>query len=111
MVASADLQPQIGLRYRYVAQTAPKHAAERNRSAARMIGKGVDDTYLDEVFELTDADFAPAETAAERLPVLTLDEAHTVLELLLHFGKGTDDPAESARRLAHEIAARIPSTI
>lgn len=52
-----------------------------------MVGKGVDDTYLDEVFELTDADFAPAEPAAERLSVLTLDEAHTVLELLLHSGR------------------------
>ncbi|MFG2351519.1 DUF6417 family protein [Streptomyces phaeochromogenes] len=70
----------------------------------------MDDTYLNEVFELTEADFTPAEPAAERLPVLTLEEAHTVLKLLLHFGKGTDDPTESARRLAHEIAARVPST-
>ncbi|MGI3198702.1 hypothetical protein ACRJ4W_08940 [Streptomyces sp. GLT-R25] len=30
----------------------------------------MDDTYLDEVLELTDADFAPAEAAPERLPLL-----------------------------------------
>jgi len=69
----------------------------------------VDDAYLDEVFELTDADFAAVEDAAERLPILTLDEAHGVLEVLRHFGKGADDHAESARRLARELAARIPS--
>ncbi|GAA2644222.1 hypothetical protein [Streptomyces vastus] len=44
--------------------------------------------------------FPSAETVAERLPVLTLGEAHQVLEVLLHVGKSTDDHAESARRLA-----------
>ncbi|MEU8868802.1 DUF6417 family protein [Streptomyces umbrinus] len=70
----------------------------------------MDDTYLDEVFELTDADFAPAETPAERLPLLTLEEAHKVLTILQHVGTGTDQQAQSAQRLVRELAARIPST-
>ncbi|WP_405958500.1 DUF6417 family protein [Streptomyces phaeochromogenes] len=70
----------------------------------------MDDTYLDEVFELTDADFAPTEAAPERLPLLTLEEAHEVLAILLHVGTGTDEQAQSAQRLVRELAARIPST-
>ncbi|MFI1487976.1 DUF6417 family protein [Streptomyces sp. NPDC020747] len=70
----------------------------------------MDDTYLDEVFELTDADFAPAENPAERLPLLTLEEAHEVLTILQHVGKGTDEQAQPAQRLVRELAARIPST-
>ncbi|MFI1487987.1 DUF6417 family protein [Streptomyces sp. NPDC020747] len=69
----------------------------------------MDNASLDEILELTGTDFAPAEAFAERLPVLTLEEAHEVLEILLHVGMGTDNQAESARRLAHELAARIPS--
>ncbi|MFD0009179.1 DUF6417 family protein [Streptomyces sp. NPDC127178] len=64
---------------------------------------------LDEVFELIDSDFYPGEVAAERLPVLTLDEAHQVLRILVEVGGGTGEQAETARRLVRELAARIPS--
>ncbi|MFJ8637466.1 DUF6417 family protein, partial [Streptomyces sp. NPDC093568] len=71
--------------------------------------KGVEDPCLDEVFELTDADFYAGEVSAERVPVLTLDEAHQVLTILVQLANGTGDQAETARRLARELAARIPS--
>ncbi|MFF4041127.1 DUF6417 family protein [Streptomyces sp. NPDC001816] len=45
----------------------------------------------------------------EGLSVLTLDETHGVLAILLQLGKETGDQAGTARRLARGLAARIPS--
>ncbi|MFB6677158.1 DUF6417 family protein [Streptomyces sp. NPDC056390] len=45
----------------------------------------------------------------DRLPVLTLDEAHDVLNLLTYLASLDDEAAEEAQRLARELAARVPS--
>ncbi|MGD6749166.1 hypothetical protein [Streptomyces sp. BH105] len=45
----------------------------------------------------------------ERLPVLTLDEAHDEIDVLGWFGEGDDEWAQAARCLASELAARVPS--
>jgi len=59
--------------------------------------------------DLDAADFAPGELTAERLALLTLEEAHDLLRLL-QATAGEDGPlSPEADRLAREIAARIPS--
>lgn len=42
----------------------------------------------------------------ERLPLLTLDEAHDVIDALVHSASCGDD---DAGRLARYLAARVPS--
>ena len=55
-------------------------------------------------------DFAPVEGTAERLALLTLEEAHDLLRLLLAIAQEGEGPlSREAGRLAKEIAARIPS--
>ncbi|MFD3622212.1 DUF6417 family protein [Streptomyces sp. NPDC058676] len=58
---------------------------------------------------LDDITFAPVEHATERLPLLSLDEAHHLLRLLLAVALDGGAQSEEADRLAREIAARIPS--
>ncbi|PWJ04749.1 hypothetical protein DKG34_25615 [Streptomyces sp. NWU49] len=55
-------------------------------------------------------DFAPVDRTAERLALLTLEEAHDLLRLLLAIAQDGEGPlSREAGRLAKEIAARIPS--
>ncbi|MDQ0605227.1 hypothetical protein QF037_009572 [Streptomyces canus] len=61
---------------------------------------GYDHLDLDEI------DFAPLEGAAERLALLTLEEAQDVLRLLLTVAQEGGPVSPEAAR---EIAARIPS--
>ncbi|MGW2826407.1 DUF6417 family protein [Streptomyces sp. NPDC001443] len=57
-----------------------------------------------------DADaFAPVAYTAERLALLTLEEAHDLLALLLVVAQESGTMSAEADRLAREIAARIPS--
>lgn len=56
-----------------------------------------------------EVDFAPLETTAERLALLTLAEAHDLLRLLQSVAQEGGSVAPEADRLAREIAARIPS--
>ncbi|MEV6058010.1 hypothetical protein [Streptomyces sp. NPDC052107] len=44
-----------------------------------------------------------------RLPLLTLTEAHQLLDVLQHFGTTNHDWGAQARRFAAELAARVPS--
>ncbi len=64
---------------------------------------GYEDLGLDEI------DFAPVETAGERLPLLTLDEAHDLLNWLWLVTAEGGAHAPEAGRWAKEIAARLPS--
>ncbi|MEU8653742.1 DUF6417 family protein [Streptomyces sp. NPDC048737] len=59
--------------------------------------------------DLHEIDFAPVDHAAERLPLLTLAEAHDLLELLLAVAQADGPLSPQAERFAREIAARIPS--
>ncbi|MFD5518720.1 DUF6417 family protein [Streptomyces sp. NPDC127066] len=54
-------------------------------------------------------DFAPMGDATERLALLTLQEAHELLQLLLAIAQVGHPLSPQADRLAREIAARIPS--
>lgn len=47
--------------------------------------------------------------SGERLAVLTLDEAHGVIDVLAHVAAGDDEWADDAQRLLCELAARVPS--
>ncbi|MGX1916135.1 DUF6417 family protein [Streptomyces phaeochromogenes] len=59
--------------------------------------------------DLDAADFAPGEDTAERLALLTLEEAHDLLRLLQAVA-GEDGPlSPDVDRWAREIAGRIPS--
>ncbi|MEU3290578.1 DUF6417 family protein [Streptomyces longwoodensis] len=60
-------------------------------------------------FELQDSDFAPVEGTASRLPLLTLEEAHDLLRLLVTVAQEGGPASAEADRLAKEIAARVPS--
>jgi hypothetical protein len=66
-----------------------------------------------EHLDLDESDFAPLEDgragAAERLALLTLEEAFDVLRLLLSVAQEGGPVSPEADRLAREIAARIPS--
>ena len=55
-----------------------------------------------------DVDFAPVEAETERLPLLTVDEAHGLLRTLLAVAEQGGETAGEAGRWAKEIAARIP---
>ncbi|MFI1377699.1 DUF6417 family protein [Streptomyces longwoodensis] len=66
----------------------------------------MDDYYP---FELQEIDFAPVEAPASRLALLTLEEAHDLLRLLVTVAQEGGLVSEEAERLAKEIAARVPS--
>ncbi|MFC3574198.1 DUF6417 family protein [Streptomyces yaanensis] len=59
--------------------------------------------------DLLAADFDPAELYEPRLPVLTLSEAHDLLELLEHFSAFDNSWGDRARRFAAELVVRVPS--
>ncbi|MYU06111.1 hypothetical protein GTY81_19965 [Streptomyces sp. SID8366] len=44
-----------------------------------------------------------------RLPLLTLTEAHGLMEVLQYLGTTDDDWGAQARHFAAELAARVPS--
>ncbi|KUN09236.1 hypothetical protein AQI95_05160 [Streptomyces yokosukanensis] len=48
------------------------------------------------------------DTPEPRLPLLTLTEAHELLDVLHHFGMTDHDWGAQARHLAAELAARVP---
>ncbi|UFQ99909.1 DUF6417 family protein [Streptomyces sp. Go40/10] len=62
-----------------------------------------------ENLDLDQIEFAPVETAGERLPLLTLHEAHDLLDWLCQVTAEPWDHAREAGRWAEEIAARVPS--
>ncbi|MCX5000794.1 DUF6417 family protein [Streptomyces longwoodensis] len=62
-----------------------------------------------DVFDLQDSDFAPVEATGRRLALLTLEEAHDLLRLLVTVAQESGPVSPEADRLAKEIAARIPS--
>ncbi|MEU3862645.1 DUF6417 family protein [Streptomyces sp. NPDC028722] len=64
---------------------------------------GFEDVDLDGI------EFAPVEGTGERLPLLTLAEAHDLLDWLRQAAAGSGPDAAVAGRWAREIAARIPS--
>ena len=51
----------------------------------------------------------PADATQPRLPLLTLSEAHELLEVLRHFAAADSDFRPQARHFAAELAGRIPS--
>ncbi|MER5598318.1 DUF6417 family protein [Streptomyces sp. NPDC002265] len=53
--------------------------------------------------------FVPLADTAQRLAVLTLEEAHDLLALLVAVAQEGGSMSAQADRLAREIAARIPS--
>ncbi|MDQ1041815.1 DUF6417 family protein [Streptomyces sp. V4I2] len=59
--------------------------------------------------DLDAVDFAPMDHTAERLALLTLEEAHDLLQLLQAIAQGGHQLSWQADRFAREIAARIPS--
>ncbi|WP_331724028.1 DUF6417 family protein [Streptomyces sp. NBC_00005] len=59
--------------------------------------------------DLDKVDFAPLKGTVERLALLTLEEAHDLLRLLLTVAQEDGPVSPEADRLAREIAARIPS--
>ncbi|KUN17662.1 hypothetical protein AQJ11_38060 [Streptomyces corchorusii] len=72
------------------------------RSVATVVD-GYEDLDLDEI------DFVPMETEGERLPLLTLQEAHDLLNWLRLVTAEGGAHAPEAERWAKEIAARVPS--
>ncbi|MFI6495551.1 DUF6417 family protein [Streptomyces sp. NPDC050564] len=63
----------------------------------------------DDQFDIDEVDFAPVGDTVERLALLTLQEAHDLLSLLLTVAQDGGPSSPEADRLAREIAARIPS--
>ncbi|MEY2246537.1 DUF6417 family protein [Streptomyces sp. BF23-18] len=59
--------------------------------------------------DLDEIDFAPMDDVTERLALLTLQEAHDLLQLLLTIAQDGHPLSPQADKLAREIAARIPS--
>jgi hypothetical protein len=81
-------------------------AVARDRAGADCVAPGMDDyDHLD----LDEIDFSPLQGTVERLALLTLEEAHDLLRLLLTVAQEGGPVALEADRLAREIAARIPS--
>lgn len=62
-----------------------------------------------EHLDLGHIDFASVDGTTERLALLSLEEAHDLLRLLLAVAQDGGELSEEAGRLAREIAARIPS--
>jgi hypothetical protein len=69
----------------------------------------VDDEHLDP----DESEYTPVDHTAQRLALLTLEEAHDLLRLrlrlLLTVAQREGPMSPEAERLAKEIAARIPS--
>ncbi|MEV0937632.1 DUF6417 family protein [Streptomyces phaeochromogenes] len=63
----------------------------------------------DDSLDLDSAGFAPGEVTAERLALLTLDEAHDLLRLLQTVAQEDSPFSSDVDRWAREIAGRIPS--
>ncbi|MEU6497688.1 DUF6417 family protein [Streptomyces sp. NPDC046984] len=59
--------------------------------------------------DLDEIDFAPVEHTTERLAVLSLEEAHDLLCLLVMVARASGPMSAEADWLARELAARIPS--
>ncbi|MFF5538544.1 DUF6417 family protein [Streptomyces cinerochromogenes] len=62
-----------------------------------------------ENLDLDQIELAPVETAGERLPLLTLQETHDLLNWLRLVTAEPGAHAREAGRWAKEIAARVPS--
>ncbi|WP_316746177.1 DUF6417 family protein, partial [Streptomyces sp. MK7] len=60
-----------------------------------------------DLFALQALDFAPLPHAGERLALLTLQEAHDRLRLLVTLAEEGGPLSQDAGRLAKEIAARV----
>lgn len=56
-----------------------------------------------------DDDYDMPELTEPRLPVITVAEAHELLEVLRHFSDAEHHWGNRARHLAMELAARVPS--
>ncbi|MEU6323396.1 DUF6417 family protein [Streptomyces sp. NPDC047009] len=61
--------------------------------------------------DLDGIDFAPVAHMTERLALLSLEEAHDLLCLMVMVARAGGPMSAEADRLAREIAARIPSEI
>ncbi|MEU6496312.1 DUF6417 family protein [Streptomyces sp. NPDC046984] len=59
--------------------------------------------------DLDEIDFAPVEHATHRLAVLSLDEVHDLLRLLVRIARDGGPMSAEADRMARELAARTPS--
>lgn len=59
--------------------------------------------------DLDEIDFAPMGQTDERLALLSLEEAHDLLRLLLVVAAEGSSMSAEANRLAKEIAARVPA--
>ncbi|MFF9244832.1 DUF6417 family protein [Streptomyces sp. NPDC014776] len=55
------------------------------------------------------SNFAPVESTARRLALLTLKEAHDLVRLLVTVGQESGQVSSEADRLANDTATRIPS--
>ncbi|WP_406390108.1 DUF6417 family protein [Streptomyces sp. NBC_00882] len=64
---------------------------------------------MDDYAAIDDMDFAPLPDTVERLPVLSLDEAHELLDLLRVVAQEDGLLSARADRLVREISARVPS--
>ncbi|MFE9773631.1 DUF6417 family protein [Streptomyces sp. NPDC005931] len=63
-----------------------------------------------EHLDLAAVEFVPVDDTAERLALLTLEEAQDLLRLLVTIAQEEEGPLSwEANRLAKEITARIPS--
>ena len=77
----------------------------RDWSGAGGVAQALDDDSLD----LDSVGFAPGELTAERLALLTLDEAHDLLGLLQTVAQEEGSLSPDAGRWVQEIAVRIES--
>lgn len=64
---------------------------------------------MDDCTAIDDVDFAPLSDTVERLPVLSLDEAHELLDLLRAVAQKRGPLSRRADRLVRELSARVPS--
>lgn len=80
--------------------------AVRDLAGAWPVAQAMDE-YTD--IDLDDVVFAPGEYTTERLALLSLEEAHDLLRLLLAVAHDGGELSAEADRLSREIAARIPS--
>ncbi|WP_063803967.1 DUF6417 family protein [Streptomyces canus] len=66
---------------------------------------------MDDYAAIDDMDFAPLPDTVERLPVLNLDEAHELLDLLRAVAQEGGPLSGPADRMIREISARVPSLL
>jgi hypothetical protein len=64
---------------------------------------------MDDYAAIDDINFAPLPDTVERLPVLSLDEVHELLDLLRAVAQEDGPLSGRADRMAREISARVPS--